>query len=52
MLTRTHIRTCTTVNFAEPHKKCLACGGWAEGALNAPGPLTVIRRRELGGGER
>jgi hypothetical protein len=40
-LTRTHTRTYNATRWADPYKKCLACNGWVDGALDAPGPLLL-----------
>ncbi len=31
-----------TLRFADPYKKCLACGGWIDGSSQGAGPLVVI----------
>lgn len=41
-LTHTYTRTFNTINFADPYKKCLQCGAWVDGALDAPGPLILV----------
>jgi hypothetical protein len=42
VLTHTYTRTHNVVVFADPYKKCLACGGWIDGTLDAPGPLILV----------
>jgi hypothetical protein len=41
-VTRTHTRTFNATTFADPYKKCLACGDWIDGALDAQGPLVLV----------
>jgi hypothetical protein len=41
-LTHTFTRTHNATLFADPHKKCSQCGDWVDGALDAPGPLTLV----------
>jgi hypothetical protein len=40
-ITRTYTRTHNAVNFADPYKQCLKCGGWVDGFLRPPGPSIV-----------
>lgn len=40
-LTHTFTRTHTVTVFADPYKKCLKCGEWIDGAIDAPGPLLL-----------
>lgn len=42
MLTLVHTRTHNTINFADPYKQCLQCGGWITGVLDKPGPSVVV----------
>lgn len=37
-LTRTHTRTYNATIFADPYKRCLACGGWIDGFLHTGEP--------------
>lgn len=41
-ITVTHTRTHNTIDFADPYKQCLKCGGWVDGVLDAPGPTIVV----------
>lgn len=41
VLTRTYTRTHNEIVFADPYKQCEQCGGWIDGALDAPGPMIV-----------
>ena len=40
--TVTHARTWNIISYADPYKKCLKCGNWIDGALDAPGPLILV----------
>lgn len=42
VLTRTHTKTYTATIYADPYKRCLQCHAWIDGALDAPGPLTLV----------
>lgn len=42
VLTRTYTRTHPVTTFADPYKKCLQCGRWIDGTLDAPGPLILL----------
>jgi hypothetical protein len=41
MITRTYTRTHNKIKFADPYKKCLQCGEWIDGYLDATGPLIL-----------
>lgn len=41
MPTRTHTKTYNEIRFADPYKKCLQCGNWIDGVLDAPGANIV-----------
>lgn len=42
MLVRTYTRTYNARYHSNPYQKCRKCNEWIDGALDAPGPLTLI----------
>lgn len=41
-ITHTYTRTHNTIDFADPYKQCVRCGGWITGILDAPGPIILV----------
>lgn len=42
ILSHTYTRTHNAIYFSDPYKKCLQCGEWIDGVLDAPGPSILV----------
>lgn len=42
MLTVVHVKTHNVIRFADPYKRCTACGAWVDGVLDTDGPMIVV----------